>query len=207
MSQTAYRFKQHDPQADPAPLFFVFHGTGGDENQFFDLGRQLLPGARVVAARGDVSEGGALRFFRRTAEGVYDMDDLRGRTAAMADFVRAHRDAHAPTAVYGLGYSNGANILASVMFAAPDLFDTAILMHPLIPFIPRDEPGLAGKKVLITAGRQDPICPPPATEALGAYFERQGSAVQLAWHPGGHEVRQEELAAIAEFLGSQPQPS
>ncbi|MDZ7907370.1 MAG: alpha/beta hydrolase [Gemmobacter sp.] len=121
------------PPAPGAPLLFTFHGTGGDEHQFAGLMPQILPGAGLVSPRGDVSEHGANRFFRRTGEGVYDMDDLARRTAKMAAFVAAHRAAHPGAAVYGLGYSNGANILASVLFQAPDLFDRAALLHPLIP--------------------------------------------------------------------------
>ena len=82
------------------------------------LVRELMPGAAIVAPRGDVSEHGALRFFRRRGEGVYDMADLAARTAAMAGFVEAHAAIAAPSRVIGLGYSNGANILASVIFAA-----------------------------------------------------------------------------------------
>jgi phospholipase/carboxylesterase len=61
-------------------IFIVFHGTGGDENQFFGLAEQLLPAATIVSPRGDVSEYGAARFFRRTGEGVYDMEDLARAT-------------------------------------------------------------------------------------------------------------------------------
>lgn len=187
-----------------APLLFLFHGTGGDEDQFFDIGGQLLPGAHLLAVRGDVSERGALRYFRRTGEGVYDMADLELRTARMTDFLRAHVGAKRPSAVYGLGYSNGANILASVMFGAPDLFDGAVLMHPLIPFEPAAAAGLAGRRVLITAGRQDPIGPAAATKALAGYFERQGADVTTEWHPGGHELRQPEFAAARAFFAPQP---
>lgn len=187
-----------DPQTDAeAPVIFLFHGTGGDENQFFDLAGQLLPGARRVAPRGDVSEHGALRYFRRTGEGVYDMDDLKTRTSAMADFVR--EQAGSASRVIGLGYSNGANILASVQFSAPDLFDASILMHPLIPFVP-PKADFSGRKVLITAGRRDPIAPASATQALADYFSAQGAVTTLAWHEGGHELRNEELKAIQAFI-------
>lgn len=194
---SAYQFRT-DATADPkAPVFFLFHGTGGDENQFFDLAGQLLPSARRVAPRGDVSEHGALRYFRRTGEGVYDMDDLKVRTAAMAEFVRAQKGE--ASRVIGLGYSNGANILASVQFLAPDLFDATILMHPLIPFSP-PKADFAGRKVLITAGRRDPIAPAGATQALADYFGSNGAQTTLAWHEGGHELRNDELAAIQAFL-------
>jgi phospholipase/carboxylesterase len=197
---STYHFRQTDTATPSAPLFVVFHGTGGDENQFFDVARQLLPDARVVAPRGDVSEGGALRYFRRTGEGVYDMPDLATRTAAMIAFVRERVGEGTPSDVIGLGYSNGANILANMLFEAPDLFSAAILMHPLIPFEPKPQPGLAGIPVLITAGRRDPIAPGAATERLAGYFDDQGAKTSTVWHDGGHELRQEELLATQQFL-------
>ncbi|QQR39495.1 alpha/beta hydrolase [Devosia rhizoryzae] len=195
---STYHFRA-DQNADADALIFLFHGTGGDENQFFDLAGQLLPGARRVAPRGDVSEGGALRYFRRTGEGVYDMADLAKRTAAMTDFVRDQIGSSRPARVLGLGYSNGANILASVQFAAPDLFDATMLMHPLIPFAPPPA-DFQNRKVLITAGRRDPIAPAGATQALADYFTASGAATTLFWHEGGHELRGEELSAIQAFL-------
>lgn len=196
MTDSHYHFRAHAGSQD-GPVLFVFHGTGGDENQLFDLGRQLLPGARIVAPRGDVSEGGALRYFRRTGEGVYDMDDLARRTETMAAFLKSQAGAGP---VYGLGYSNGANILASVMLAYPEIVDWAVLMHPLIPWTPADAPGLAGRQVLMTAGRRDPMAPAAKTQALADYFEAQGAVTELIWHEGGHEVAQGELDAAKRFL-------
>ena len=188
------------PGAEGAPLVFAFHGTGGDEHQFSGLIGQMLPGAGLVAPRGDVSEHGASRFFRRRAEGVYDMEDLRARTRRMTGFLRAHVQANPGRPVFAMGYSNGANILASVMFEAPDLFDRAVLMHPLIPWTPAPQPGLAGRQVLLTAGRRDPICPLPQTEALADWLRAQGARLDLALHDGGHEITQPELEAVAGFL-------
>ena len=194
-----YQFRQAPGAGADSPIIFLFHGTGGDENQFFDVAGQLMPGARRVAPRGDVSEHGALRYFRRTGEGVYDMDDLALRTAAMADFVREQIGPARPQRVIGLGYSNGANILASVQFAVPDLFDAAILMHPLIPFAP-PAADFADRQVLITAGRHDHIAPAEATQALAEYFRANGARTELYWHQGGHELRGEELTAAQKFL-------
>lgn len=197
-----YTFIEAEGAGADAPLIFLFHGTGGNEHQFFDVAAQLLPGARRVAIRGDVSEGGALRYFRRTGEGVYDMADLAVRTGKMAAFLRGQIGATRPRQVVGLGYSNGANILASVLFAAPELFDKAVLLHPLIPFVPAPQPDLSGRSVLITAGRRDQICPAPMTEALVAWFEAQGAGVAETWHEGGHEIRQEEWQAAQAFLAA-----
>ncbi len=181
-----------------APAFYLFHGTGGDEHQFTDLAAELKPGARRIGVRGDVSEGGALRYFKRLGEGRYDMADLGRATRKLAGFVGASKaDAQQ---VLGLGYSHGANILASVLFAAPELFDVAVLMHPLIPFTPEPQPGLKGKRIIITAGRRDPIVPVHSAELLASYFREQGAEVTLFWHEGGHEIRREELLAVRDFL-------
>lgn len=199
MSRDTYHHFAKQPAAG-APIVFTFHGTGGDEHQFTGLIKQILPDAGIIAPRGDVSEHGANRFFRRMAEGLYDMADLAARTEKMAGFIRAHREAAEGAPVYGLGYSNGANILASVIFKAPELFDRVVLMHPLIPWEPTANLGLNDRRILITAGRHDPICPLPLTETLARHLQEPGSKVDLQLHDGGHEVRQEEIDVITSFL-------
>ena len=205
MSEQAYIALATPPEAG-APLVFAFHGTGGDEHQFFELAQRLVPGAGVISPRGDVSEFGAARFFRRTGEGVYDMDDLATRTQTMAGFVAAHKAKHPDTPIYGFGYSNGANILASVMMAHPDLFDRVGLLHPLIPWQPAAAPALKGRKILITAGQRDPICPWPMSAALIDWSKAQGADFQTHIHQGGHELQQGEIAALNDlFAGAETQ--
>lgn len=203
MSKDAYIHKAL-PGSPGGPLLFVFHGTGADESQLLSLGRDLAPQATIVSPRGDVSEYGAARFFRRAGEGVYDMDDLGRATAKMTGFIKAQIAAAKPSSVLGLGYSNGANILASVMFAAPDLFDAAVLMHPLIPFEPEVKGSLAGRRILVTAGKRDPICPPNLTSRLEAYLRADGADVTVEWHGGGHEVQPNEIEAARRLFAAEP---
>ncbi len=185
--------------ASGAPLFLTFHGTGGNEQQFHGFAQELMPDAHIVSPRGDVSEMGALRYFRRTGEGVYDMADLEHRTAAMADFIRIEKDRTKSKRVIALGYSNGANILANVAFHHSDLFTDLLLLHPLIPFDP--SPVHLKTRVLITAGQRDPISPAPLTQRLIDWFATQGADVTPVWHPGGHEIAQSEVSAVHRFLG------
>ncbi len=199
MSTTLYHGLSTAPEAGK-PLVFAFHGTGGDEQQFFDLARSMVPGAGIVSPRGDVSEGGAARFFRRTGEGVYDMADLARRTEQMVAYVTAHKAAHPDSPVFGFGYSNGANILASVVMAQPELFDRVGLLHPLIPWNPEPVTGLEGRKILVTAGRRDPITPFASSTRLINWFEAQGAEVSTQIHEGGHELRQVEIDALAGLL-------
>lgn len=181
-----------------APLLLVLHGTGGDENQFFELARALVPKAAVVAPRGDVSEFGAARFFKRTSEGVYDMADLERAVKKMASYVRSFDH---PGPVYAFGYSNGANTLAATQMAHPNLFDRVGLLHPLIPWEP--EPvDLTGKSVLVSAGRRDRITPWRDSERLLAWYQAQGASVSSVVHDGGHELRQEEISALKGLLSA-----
>jgi len=183
--------------SEGAAAFFLFHGTGGDEHQFTDLAAELKPGARRIGVRGDVSEGGALRYFKRVGEGRYDMADLARATRKLAAFVPSVAPKGERIA---LGYSNGANIIAATLFEAPETFDVAVIMHPLIPFTPAPQPGLRAKKIIITAGRRDPIAPVHSAELLVAYLKEQGAEVTLFWHEGGHDIRREELLAVRDFL-------
>ncbi|WP_026617520.1 alpha/beta hydrolase [Ensifer aridi] len=199
MTTSSYQALITAPRRD-APIVFTFHGTGGDEYQFAELARQILPDAGLISPRGDVSEFGALRFFRRTSEGFYDMEDLARRTDKMVDFIAAQKAGYPGRAIYGFGYSNGANILASVLFRQPQLFDRAALLHPLIPWIPPDVQQLKDRRILITAGQRDPICPLPLTERLVDYFAAQRARVEACYHSGGHEIRPEELHALHTFL-------
>ena len=202
MSTESYIYRERMGSGAGAPLLFLLHGTGGDEDQFFDVGGQLLPGAHLIAVRGDVSEHGALRYFKRLGEGRYDMADLAARTTKLGAFIAAHIGEKRPEAVFGLGYSNGANILASVMFGSPGLVDAAVLLHPLVPYAPPPSAGLKGRRVLISAGRRDPIAPAASTEALAAYFGGEGARLETVWHAGGHELVSSELEAAKRFLTS-----
>ena len=188
--------------APGAPLIFTLHGTGGDQNQFHALVGQMVPGAGVISARGDVSEHGAARFFRRRAEGVYDMDDLAARTENLAAFMRDRIARVKPGRVMAFGYSNGANILGSVLIRHPDIVDDAAMLHPLIPWLPQPQPGLAGRRVLVTAGLNDPICPPDLTRQWNGWLAAQGADLSEIWTRGGHGIEQQEILALRDFLTS-----
>jgi phospholipase/carboxylesterase len=185
----------------------LLHGTGDNEAAFAGIARPIAPEAAVLSVRGNVSENGLARFFRRTAAGVYDMDDLARRTAQLIAFLDAAADHYrlAREGLVGIGYSNGANILASMLFAEARVVAAAALLHPLIPFTPPANPALRGKPVLITGGERDPICPLELTRRLAAWFEGQGAATRLVLHPGGHELAPGEIPAIRDLVAAADQ--
>ena len=181
----------------------LLHGTGGDEEDLIPVGRELLPGAGILSPRGKVLERGAPRFFRRIAEGVFDQDDLAKRTEELADFIEAavktyqlERDG-----VVAVGFSNGANIAASLLFRHPGLLRGAVLFSPMVPFEPVPPPRLDGTSIFIGAGRADPIAPAAQANRLATLFRESGADVTVHWEPGGHALTRAELAAAHEWIG------
>ena len=185
------------------PVLLLLHGTGGDENDLLPIGQSLLEGATLLSPRGQVLEHGMPRFFRRLAEGVFDIPDLTRRTHDLAAFLAAAREEYGITQkIIAVGYSNGANIAASLMLLHPDALASAVLLRAMVPFEPDDEPQLAGVPVLLAAGRNDPIATPDHTRRLNEILSDAGAEVSVHWHPGGHQLGQDDLVAARRWLAS-----
>ena len=194
-----------EPATRPgAPTILVLHGTGGNEHDLIPLGRTLVPGAAILSPRGKVLERGQPRFFRRFAEGVFDLDDLRQRTHELADFVAAAAERYHfdPSRVVAAGFSNGANIAASVILLRPGTIQTALLYSPMVPIVPDPLPQLAHIPVLVVNGRQDPYVSPSQTEDLIDLLRRAGADVTLTWQPGGHGLTEADVTEAGRWLTS-----
>jgi predicted esterase len=195
-----HRFVPASEQASPTLL--LLHGTGGNETDLLPLGNQLAAGAAMLSPRGKVLENGMPRFFRRLAQGVFDLEDLRSRTHELASFVNSAsaRYNFDPHRVVAVGYSNGANIAASMLLLHPSLLAGAILFRPSLPFIPDRVPDLAGIPVFVAAGRFDELVPQEESERLAALLKEARAAVILQWQPSGHTITSEDGEAGREWL-------
>lgn len=178
------------------------HGTGGNEHDLLELGRALYPGAALLSPRGQVLENGMPRFFRRLAEGVFDLDDLRRRTHDLGDFVAAVAAVYRfdRSQVIAIGYSNGANIAASLLLLRPEVLAGAVLFHAMVPLVPETLPNLHDVPVFIGAGRVDQLIPARQTERLADLLTQVGATVALHWEPGGHELNSAEVRAAGAWL-------
>ena len=187
-----------------APTLLLLHGTGGDETDLLPLGEVLAPGAGLLSPRGQVLEHGMPRFFRRLAEGVFDLDDLRLRTHELAGFVTAAAAAYGfdPRRVIAVGYSNGANIAASLLLTHPGVFSGAVLFHAQVPLEPQEAPNLMGVPVFLTGGRADPIVRPAETERLAVLLREAGADVTLRWQPNGHTLSPREVDEARRWLAT-----
>jgi predicted esterase len=189
-----------------SPTLLLLHGTGGDENDLISLGRELVPDAAILSPRGKVLENGMPRFFRRLAEGVFDLEDLRRRTEELAQFIERAESEYGlhDKNLLAVGYSNGANIAASLILRNPQLLSGAVLFRPMVPFTPQTAPDLRGIPIFMSAGRRDTIVPPENTRRLFAIFEAGGARPSLHWHEGGHELGPDDVDAAKLWIARQP---
>ena len=191
------------PGARPgATPVILLHGTGGNENDLIPLGQALAPGAPLLSPRGQVLENGMPRFFRRHAEGVFDLDDLRRRAGELARFIgeaRARYDlGDAPP--LAVGFSNGANIAAALLLLHPGTLSGGLLLRAMVPLVPDPLPALHDVRVLIAAGRQDPIASPEQTQALADLLGQAGADVTVHWSIAGHNLTPDDLQAGARWM-------
>jgi predicted esterase len=187
---------------ESGPTFLLLHGTGGNEEDLIPLGQELAPSAAVLSPRGKVSEYGAPRFFRRLAEGVFDHEDLLFRTHELAEFVEAASQAYGldPSKVVAVGYSNGANVAASMILLHPGLLRAAVLFRAMVPFEPDVTPDLSGMPVFLAAGRMDRMILPDNTQRLVDILDEAGADVDLRWRDTGHPLTYEEVGEAKEWL-------
>jgi phospholipase/carboxylesterase len=195
------------PATDTATgeALIVLHGTGGTEDDLVGIGQAIAPGAAILSPRGNVLEAGAPRFFKRLAEGVFDPREVRSRGEELARFIRAAVSIYDldPAHVFALGYSNGANIASTVMFIDPELLQGAILFRPMVVLELEDQPDLTGSRVLISAGRMDPIVPAKSAERLAELLQQSHAEVTLKWQLAGHNLVPSEVREAAEWFALQ----
>jgi phospholipase/carboxylesterase len=185
-----------------APTLLLLHGTGGDENDLLPVGGMLDERAALLSPRGKVLEHGMPRFFRRLAEGIFDHEDLVNRSHELAEFVERAVDEYGidRRRLFAVGFSNGANIAASLLLTYPRLLAGAILLRAMVPFEPERAPDLSGIPVYLAAGRSDQMVPPENTERLAQLLREAGADVTLDWQPGGHGIGPEEVQAVRNWL-------
>lgn len=186
------------------PTLLLLHGTGGNELSLLPVAGRIDDEASILSVRGDVLENGMPRFFKRLSEGVFDVEDLILRTKQLYGFLHDASNEYGfdRENVVALGYSNGANIAASLLFHYGDAVKGAILHHPVVPRHGIKLPSLTGLPVFISAGKNDPICSPLESEELYTKLSHVGADVTIHWENHGHSLTQTELKAAAEWYNN-----
>jgi predicted esterase len=195
--------KKYDDRNKKLTLVLL-HGTGGNEEDLIFLGKKIEPNASVLSPRGKVLENGLPRFFRRLSEGVFDLEDLRIRSHELADFIQKcslHYKFDLENTI-AIGFSNGANISVSMLFLRPEVLQGAILFRAMVPFIPDPLPNLSSKKILLSAGLEDPIVSRNETENLFRLFQKTNAIITLKWLPSSHNLIQEDILVAKPWISN-----
>jgi len=181
----------------------LLHGTGGNERDLIPLGRELDANAALLSPRGKILENGMPRFFRRLAEGVFDLEDLKYRANELADFVSAAAQHYgfASDNLVAVGYSNGANIAGAMLLLRPEVLANAILFRAMVPLHPDKLPNLSSVRVWIGAGDQDPIVPASETKRLAELLRRAGADVTIQFAKAAHGLTNDDIKAARGWLG------
>jgi phospholipase/carboxylesterase len=182
------------------PPLLLLHGTGGDENDLLPFGERLAPGAALLSPRGKVSEQGAARFFRRLAEGVFDQEDLAFRTQELAEFIERARKTYGLAKPIAFGFSNGANIAASLLLKRPEVLAGAVLLRAMTPFEPETLPDLTGIPVLMLSGAADPLVKAEDRDRLAKLLGAAGAEVTHELVPAGHNLAPRDIAAAEQWF-------
>ncbi|MBN8207698.1 alpha/beta hydrolase [Bacillus sp. NTK071] len=184
------------------PVLLLLHGTGGTEEDLLPLAELIAPEHSILSVRGNVSENGMPRFFKRLSEGVFDVEDLIERTHELNTFIddSAKQYDFDRNNVIAIGYSNGANIAASLLFHDQNALRAAILHHPMVPLRNHVLPNLSKKSIFIGAGENDPICSADETKELEQLLNNAGAEVTVHWEKSGHQLTQSEAIKAAEWF-------
>ena len=189
------------PGVDAArPPLLLLHGTGGDEHDLIPLAERMGPGHALLSPRGKVNEQGLTRFFRRSPEGVWDLDDFRARTGELAEFIKRAVAEYELAKPIALGYSNGANIAWSLLLKEPALLGGAILLRAMLPLDPRPLPDLTGVPVLLIAGSYDELIPVERAGLLAALLGEAGAVVTYEMLQAAHGLTKEDITLATEWL-------
>ena len=181
---------------------FLFHGTGGTKNDFLFLNELLGSKYTLVGLMGNVDESGMKRFFKRHAEGVFDVESIQTESAKLDRFITTWTKKHYLNRedMVFLGYSNGANILLSTLFLFPSHFQHMALLHPMLPLEPQPDLDISGKKLFVSYGAGDTMADPKESMRVIDALTEHGAEVASHEYPGGHGISNPEIDDVVTFL-------
>lgn len=179
----------------------LLHGTGADKYDLVPIGEKVASTYNLLSLSGNVFENGMRRFFARYALGVFDRESIRVEADNMACFIQSWHERYSNQELVWLGYSNGATMIAALLFSNPVLIEKAVLLHPMLPYKP-ERLDLSGKQFLVSYGENDLMIPAQESLNVGKLLSLYKAIVQTVSHEGGHEVQMIELEKATAFLGA-----
>lgn len=182
---------------------FLFHGTGGSEQDFFFLDTALHGNYNLVGLRGNVVESGMRRFFQRDSRGNFDKESIKQEAAKVHKFIVGWQQKYGLSSdnTYCLGYSNGANMIIATIFLYPDTFKTGVVLHPMLPFrVSAETKFLSDYNFFMSCGTHDPLVANVESDAVWHALTACGARLVVRSYASGHAVSDEEMFDVVTYL-------
>ena len=200
-SDLAFPYRVYRPQDTDGQALVLLHGSGVDETTLVPLAAAIAPRAVLVAVRGRIAQEGGMRWFVRITPTRFEQASIRTETDAFAAFITAALQANGLARAHTtfLGYSNGANLISSMMLLHPGLVERAVLLRamPVLDDVPPAD--LSNAEVLVIAGAVDATYGPFAA-SLVALLRHHGAKVDDRTVPSGHEFGDDDAAIVRQWL-------
>jgi phospholipase/carboxylesterase len=197
----AFFYRLYRPVDSSGECLFLLHGSGVDETTLVALARQIAPRAVLVAVRGRIAQEDGFRWFARITPTRFEQESIRTEADAFADFITAAAKRHGLdlSRTIFLGYSNGANLVSTVMLLHSGLIARAALLRPM-PVLDDVPPAdLSKARVLIIAGAVD-LTYATFAPALVALLESHGAEVEARTIASGHEIGDRDAEIVKQWL-------
>jgi phospholipase/carboxylesterase len=200
-SSLPFPYRIWRPERASGDTLILLHGSGVDETTMQALGTEIAPDATRIAVRGRIAQEDGWRWFERITPTRFGQQSILDEAAAFAAFLTALAAAesfHLVRTVF-LGYSNGANLISSVMLLHPGLITHAVLLRAM-PVLDESPPAdLSGTDVAVITGERDVTYAPFATE-LVELLRSRGADVEAHIVGAGHEFGAEDVRIVREWL-------
>ncbi|WP_136621365.1 MULTISPECIES: alpha/beta hydrolase [Mesorhizobium] len=199
----AFSYRLYSPADSTSECFFLLHGSGVDETTLVPLAREIAPRAVLIAVRGRIVQEDGFRWFARITPTRFEQHSIRDETHAFAGFVsdaatRHHLDL---SRTNFLGYSNGANLVSSLMLLHPGLVERAALLRPMPVLDDVPATDLSTVRVLMIAGAAD-LTYAPFAPALVTLLSQHGAEIDARIVSSGHEFGSADAAIVRQWLAA-----
>ncbi|OBQ58654.1 alpha/beta hydrolase [Mesorhizobium erdmanii] len=197
----AFPYRFMSAGKDSHECLFLLHGSGVDESTLVPLARRIAPGAKLVAARGRIPQEDGFRWFERISPTRFEQQNILAETAAFAAFASEAAKRHGLDLgqTTFVGYSNGANLVSSLMLLHPGIVRRAVLLRPMPVLDQVPATDLARTRTLIIAGATDETYGPFAP-ALVTLLSRHGAEIDARIIASGHEIGDSDAAIVKQWL-------
>ncbi|MGO4351957.1 VOC family protein [Rhizobium sp. RAF36] len=190
----------YTPPDPDGSVFVLLHGSGGNETTLMPLLHKVAPRATLLGVRGRATEEGFPRWYKRITPFSFDQDDIKSEAEAFAAFIDGAVKSYGldPKKIVFVGYSNGANLLNSLIYLHPSLIHKAVLLRSMPVLTNYPHADLKGTDLLVISGK---------TDAYGKYandlegrLKTSGATVDSDVIPGGHDLGDADVPIIQQWL-------